>query len=241
MYFTQDFKIGLSMLGQSTFISNKGFLSILQDIAEMHSASIGYGVTDIYTTNYSWALLSWKIKFINRPKYGDVISIKTWSRKYSTKLYCYRDFEIYDSNQNLIAIASSKWVLIDISKGKITKLNDNLMELYQPEEKRVFEEDEIEKIAEPETIQNTINYKIRKADIDVNNHVNNLCYVDIALEAFPNSINEFNACTEFEIMYRHQIRLDDNIQASYTFENDKNYIIIKSNDGEKLNSIVKFS
>ena len=46
MFFTRDFRIGLSMLGQSTYISNKGFLSILQDIAEMHSASVGYGVTE---------------------------------------------------------------------------------------------------------------------------------------------------------------------------------------------------
>lgn len=241
MYFNQDFRIGLSMLGQSTYISNKGFLSILQDIAEMHSASIGFGVTDINKTNYSWALLNWKIKFINRPKYGEVLHIKTWSRKFPTKLYSYRDFEVYDSNENLIAIASSKWVLIDVAKWHISKIDDELMSLYEQEEKSVFETPEIDKISEPESVQSTINYKIRKSDIDVNNHVNNLCYVDIALEAFPNSVNEFNNCTEFEIMYKHQIRLDDNVEVSYTFENGKNYVVIKSDEGKKLHSIVKFS
>ena len=44
MFFTQDFRVSLTMLSQNTFISNKGFLSILQDIAEMHSASIGFGL-----------------------------------------------------------------------------------------------------------------------------------------------------------------------------------------------------
>ena len=61
MFFTRDFRISLTMLGKNTYISNKGFLSILQDIAEMHSASIGYGVTDIDKTGRSWALLNWKI------------------------------------------------------------------------------------------------------------------------------------------------------------------------------------
>ncbi len=241
MYFTQDFKIGLSMLSQNTYISNKGFLSILQDIAEMHSASVGYGVTDIYKTNYSWALLGWKIKFINRPKYGDILKIKTWSRSYKTKLYCYRDFEIYDSNQNLIAIASSKWILIDITKGKIAKLEDKLMNLYQPEDKSVFNTIEMERLLEPETIQRTINYTIRKADIDINNHVNNLCYVDIALEVFPGNSNEFNSCNEFEIMYKHQIKVDDTVQVSYTSINNENFVVIKSDDNKKLHSIIKFS
>jgi len=239
MFFTRDFRIGLSMLGQSTYISNKGFLSILQDIAEMHSASVGYGVTDIDKTNYSWALLNWKVQFINRPKYGETITIKTWSR-YSTKLYSYRDFEIYDSKQNLIGIASSKWVLIDVSKGRIAKLEDDIMSLYNPEDKSVFNIVEIDKIDEPSDITSTINYTIRKADIDVNNHVNNLCYVDIALEAFPGTTNEFNSCNNFEIMYKHQIRIDDEIDVSYSVQNNENYVVIKSNNDTKLHSIIKW-
>jgi len=239
MFFTRDFRIGLSMLGQSTYISNKGFLSILQDIAEMHSASVGYGVTDIDKTNYSWALLNWKVQFINRPKYGETITIKTWSR-YSTKLYSYRDFEIYDSKQNLIGIASSKWVLIDVSKGRIAKLEDDIMSLYNPEDKSVFNIVEIDKIDEPSDITSTINYTIRKADIDVNNHVNNLCYVDIALEAFPGTTNEFNSCNNFEIMYKHQIRIDDEINVSYSVQNNENYVVVKSNNDTKLHSIIKW-
>ena len=46
MYFTNKFKVTLSMLTNSNFISNKGFLSLLQDIAEMHSAEVGYGIAD---------------------------------------------------------------------------------------------------------------------------------------------------------------------------------------------------
>ena len=88
MFYTHNFRIGLTMLAQNTYISNKWLLSILQDIAEMHSASIGYGVTDIDKNYFSWALLNWKVKIISRPKYGDTITVKTWAR-HSKKLYCY--------------------------------------------------------------------------------------------------------------------------------------------------------
>ena len=140
----------------------------------------------------------------------------------------------------MVAIASSKWVLIDVSKGRIAKLEDELMELYNPENKSVFNIVEIDKISEPTSIDNTINYRIRKADIDVNNHVNNLCYVDIALEAFPGSTNEFNSCNNFEIMYKHQIRIDDEVDVSFTVQNNENYVVIKSDNGKKLHSIIKW-
>lgn len=239
MFFSQDFRISLTSLGTNIFVSNKGFLSLLQDVAEMHSASINYGITNIEKTKHSWAILNWKVQFISRPKYGETITIKTWARNY-TKLFCYRDFEIYNSNGDLIAIASSKWVLIDIEKHKIARLEEDVMKLYSPEEKSVFNTAEIEKISEPENYSNTINYVIRKSDIDVNNHVNNLCYVDIALEAFPGNTNEFNSCTEFEIMYKHQIRIEDMIKVSYSFENNENYVVIKSDEGTNLHAIIRF-
>lgn len=239
MFFIRDFRIGLSMLGKNTFISNKGFLSILQDVAEMHSASIGCGVTDIYKTNYSWALLNWKVKIISRPKYNDTITIKTWSR-YSTKLYSYRDFEILNSDGETIAIATSKWVLIDVRLGKIAKLEKEFITKYQPEDKSVFNIVELDKPCEPKSYLSEINFEIRKSDIDINNHVNNLFYMDMALEGFPGSTNEFNSCNEFEVYYKHQIRIEDKVTLHYSNENDNHCIAIKSNDGTVLHSIIKF-
>ena len=37
---------------------------------------------------------------------------------------------------------------------------------------------EIEKLSEPEKIDNSFSYKIQRRDIDTNNHVNNLKYLD---------------------------------------------------------------
>ena len=138
MFFTQNFRIGLSMLGQNVAISNKGLLSILQDVAEMHSASLGIGVTDIDKTNFSWALLNWKVKIISRPQYGETLTVKTWSR-YSTKLYSYRDFEVHNASGDLLVIATSKWILIDAEKRKIAKIEDDLISKYEPENKSVFD------------------------------------------------------------------------------------------------------
>jgi acyl-ACP thioesterase len=49
------------------------------------------------------------------------------------KLYAYRDYEIYDQNNNLLGIATSKWILINIETKKIQKLYTELEERYTTE------------------------------------------------------------------------------------------------------------
>ena len=53
------------------------------------------------------------------------------------RTYTYRDFEMYDKENNLCVIGTSKWVLIDIETGKIAKITEEIYEKYQIEEKSV--------------------------------------------------------------------------------------------------------
>ena len=92
----------------------------------MHSASVGLGLNDFDKTKLTWALINWKLKLINHCRYGEFLKIKTWARN-ANKICSYRDFEVYDSNNNLLAIATSKWDLIDINMGSIIKIEDNVI------------------------------------------------------------------------------------------------------------------
>ena len=67
---------------------------------------------------------NWKIKILKEANYGSTVTVKTWSRD-TNKLYTYRDFEIYDENNNLICIASSKWVLLSTKTGHITQITNS--------------------------------------------------------------------------------------------------------------------
>ena len=62
MFFSSNFRVGLLQIDNNSLLNNQGILSILEEAAEMHSASIGYGVNDISKTNLSWILLNWKVR-----------------------------------------------------------------------------------------------------------------------------------------------------------------------------------
>lgn len=241
MIVEQDYRIKLSEIGKENKITNKAILGDLEDVGGIHSNIAGYGILDIPQTKLSWVLLDWKLKIIRRPKYSEKIKIKTWSKN-AIKFYTYRDFEVYDENGQVIAIATSKWVLLDIDKGKIVKISDEVLNKYEPElEKSVFDISEIEKLQEPENYISEVEYTVKKSDIDVNNHMHNLNYLELANEALPEEIYNKQELNNVRINYRKEIKLGETVKCKYSFENNTHIIVIKSKDEKVIHAIIKLN
>ena len=171
MIYKEKFKIGLKDVWAKDEVSNIAILEYLEDIAAYHSDSVGIGINTTNKTQISWLLSDWKLEVIKRPHYGQILDIHTWSRKIE-KFYAFRDFEIYDEENNLCAIATSKWLLINNKTGKIVRVEAELADKYQSEMgKCVFKDTEIKKLYEPNEFINEVPYNARRRDIDVIGHI----------------------------------------------------------------------
>ena len=141
MIYFSNYKIGLEDIGRNNEATNKALLAIMQDIACLHSASVGYGVLEIETKKRAWMLLDWKMEVIKRPKYNDDIKVETWSRKVE-RLYAYRDFQIKDKEGNIIVIGTSRWIFVDTDRRRPVRLTADIADLYESEtDKNVFTEE----------------------------------------------------------------------------------------------------
>lgn len=207
----------------------------------MHSDEAGYGLNDIESTGFTWILLNWKVRVLKRPIYGEKILVKTWARK-TEKFYTYRDYQVFDASNNLLAIATTKWILMNAKTMGIEKISDEVISKYFPENVSVFDgEAEINKIADPKEYLSCMNYKVQRKDIDINNHMHNVYYLDLAYEALPDEVYENCRFNNFEIMYKKEIKLGEIVKCFYSHIDDTHYITIKSEDEKVLHSIIKFS
>ena len=239
MIFKEKFLIGLKDIEKEGKVKNRALLEYLENIAAMHSAQVGYGVNDIEKTKLTWILLEWKLQVIKRPKYGQTLNIETWAR-YTNKCYSYRDFEIYDDNNELCAIATSKWLLIDIVKNRPIKIEEELIQKYNPEYgKSVFNILELEKIKEPEDVTTNFTYKVNRFDIDINKHMHNLNYINLAYEALPEEAYENEEFNVVRISYKKEVKLGDILICKYKKENQKHVIVIKSEDEKTVHAIIE--
>lgn len=239
MIYKEKFKIGLKDVWKNSEVSNAAILEYLEDIAAYHSDSVGIGVNNTDDTNYTWLLLDWQVKVIKRPIYGQTLDIHTWSRKI-IKCYAYRDFEIYDDEGNLCVIATSKWLLINSKERKITKVEPELADMYKSEiGKCVFDNPEIEKLKVPDDFESEILYKVQRRDIDVIGHMHNLYYLDLAYEALPDDVYNERPFDNIRVMYKKEIKFGETVRCKYTKVQDKNIVVIESEDGKILHTIIE--
>ena len=241
MIFREDFKIQLKDIGKENYIKNIGILEIFENIGTHHSDIAGYGPNTIKETGVSWVLLDWKLQVIKRPQYGQNLSVHTWARTIGGEIkraYTYRDFEVYDDENNVCIIGTSKWVLININTGRITKIDEDIIGKYEPEDKNVFNIDELDKIKIPDNFDNEITYKVGRKDIDINGHMHNLYYLDLAYEALPEDVYNKRPFDNVRIQYKKEIKLGDIIKCNYNFENNEHIITICDENDTKVHAVI---
>lgn len=237
--YTKNFSVNFSDVGENNRLTNKGILRLMQEVSGIHSDSLGYGVNDTPRTGLAWLILNWKLKVFSRPKWNTSLTLKTWAR-WQKSLYSCRDIEIYDDENNLVAVATSKWILFDVSKQSIFKITPEVRDKFPVFEKSVFEGESIEKLREPENSNFVYEYKIQRRDIDTNHHVNNLNYLDYAYEALPEDVYSSMDFSNVEIMYKHEAKLGDIISVFYSHtEKGEHIVTIKDKDRKNLHAIIK--
>ena len=240
MIYEHKTRVDISKVNGNAFVTNRGMLALLENVACMHSDKAGYGICEIPITHLSWVQLNWRVQIIRRLKYGEEITIKTWARN-ASKVSTLRDFEVLDKDNNVVCIATTRWTLTNIETQSITKITEDIITKYIPDTKSIMPDFVFKKLKEPENFTNGYAYTTQRRDIDVNKHMHNLNYLDLAYEALPDDVysqthtNDFN---NIEIMYKTAIRLGDVSKCNYTFEEDKHIVTIKSMDNKVLHCIV---
>lgn len=236
MIFKHNFDIPLRVINNKKEVSNKYILECFENIAELHSKSIDLGIDSILEEGITWVLLEWQVKVLKRPYYGQKIEVNTWAR-YTNKFYSYRDFEMY-ANGNLCAIATSKWLLIDIQKGRPARIQDKFMQRYSPEwSKEVLGVTEVEKLLEKGSYEKQDEYIVRRCDIDINGHMHNLNYLDLVYQMLSDEDVEkdFN---NIRITYKKEIKYKDKVKTLYKKEEGKHCFIIKDAE-EKTHALIE--
>ncbi len=206
-------------------------LKILENSGNKHSDTAGDAILEGSSNGKGWVMTDWYIELISYPKYGDKIKACTWSEPVKQTFVCTRNFEMY-CNGELTVKGMTKWILLDLTNGRPCKITQEIIDQYKPEDKEVFPGSKLDRLVTPESFSRETQISIRRADIDFNDHVHNLTYLDYALEALPQEVYDNRNFKKLRISYKQAVKSGEEILCKYTEKDGRHICCVYGKSGD---------
>lgn len=205
-------------------------VKLFQDVAFEHSNYLGLGVEVLIKMRLSWVLYANYIKVFNYPKLSDKLTITTWVKD-KNGITVQRDFEVKNGNKNIL-YATNLWVLFNIDKRQAIQFPDEIISMYEPEDSDILPEVNY-RLSYDKNInyEYTFRFNTRFFDLDANEHVNNITYIDFVYTAIYRMLKKDVFIKDFNITYKKEITISDEvIEVQLNHNHDKiNFSIVGTN------------
>ncbi|TYI70651.1 hypothetical protein E1A91_D08G236400v1 [Gossypium mustelinum] len=213
-FIIRGFEVGINKIATIETIAN-----LLQEVGSNHAQSVGFS-TDGFGTSPTmrklhliWVTARMHIEVYKYPAWRDVIEIETWCQN-EGRIGTRRDWILNDvATGEVFGRATSKWVMMNQDTRRMQKVSDDVKEEYLvfcPREPRLaFSEKNNKSLKRIAKLEDPVRYsklglKPRRADLDMNQHVNNITYIGWVLESIPKEIIDTHELQAITLDYRRE-------------------------------------
>ncbi len=231
--YTFKSRVRYSEIDATGTLSLNGVINYMQDCSTFQSEDLGVGIEYLKSKHRAWLLNSWQIVIHRYPKLCEEIEIGTQAYDFSS-MFGHRNFILRDSNNQVLAVANSLWILVDTITGHPVKIRKEDVDIYgsgQPLEMEYAGR----KILLPKEMEEQNSFIVESYHIDTNNHVNNGQYVQMAMTCIPQQVT----ITQIRAEYKRQALLHDTI-VPYVGKIENEYVVSLNDTNKKPYAVVSF-
>lgn len=232
MSYSFDSRVRFSETDANRNLTLNALINYFQDCSTFQSESLGDGVEQAKAQKRVWMLASWQIVIERYPKLCENIKISTWPYGFR-RSFGDRNFMMEDEGGNRIAYANSLWVYVNTETGVPQQIPETIADLYGME-KKLDMEYAPRRIKVPKEGEELEHFTVLKQHLDVNQHVNNGQYIQMA-SAYLEPDFEIH---QMRAEYKSQAKLGDIIVPKRYVEEDR-IVIVLSDINEQPYTIVE--
>ncbi|KAG8640362.1 oleoyl-acyl carrier protein thioesterase 1, chloroplastic [Manihot esculenta] len=227
-FIVRSYEVGINKTATVETIAN-----FLQEVGCNHAQSVGFS-TDGFATTHTmrkmhliWVTARMHIEIYKYPAWSDVVEVETWCQT-EGRIGTRRDWILKDcATGQLIGRATSKWVMMNQDTRRLQKVTDDVRDeliVYFPRELRLaFPEDNNSSLKKIAKLEDPAQYSKlglvpRRADLDMNQHVNNVTYIGWVLESMPQEIIDTHELQTITLDYRRECQHDDVVDSLTSVE-----------------------
>ncbi|XP_010927699.2 oleoyl-acyl carrier protein thioesterase 1, chloroplastic isoform X2 [Elaeis guineensis] len=227
-FIVRCYEVGINKTATVETIAN-----LLQEVGCNHAQSVGFSTDGFATTptmrklHLIWVTSRMHIEIYKYPAWGDVVEIETWCQG-EGKIGTRRDWILKDlASGEVIGRATSKWVMMNQDTRRLQRVSDEVREEYLvfcPRTPRLaFPEEDNGSLKKIPKLEDPAEYSRlglipRRADLDMNQHVNNVTYIGWVLESMPQEIIDTHELQTITLDYRRECQHNDMVDSLTSLE-----------------------
>ena len=233
--YEQSYNIRTYEIDSSKRITVPALVTLMQETAMQQVVKLKVSLWDLEALHMSWVMMRMQLKIKRLPLLGEPLTITTNPAGFE-KFFTYRDYRVYGDNKELIATASSTWLMMDTEKRKMTRIPDFILK-YEPPTDQPFLDRPLNKlpILDKELSPKT-NLKVNWHDLDFNEHLSNVSYIKWMVETMDDNYLRKGELRQMDIFFRSEALWKDDIVGSIVQIDDHTFRhrLIRKSDQKEL-------
>ena len=197
----------------------------LQDVAGEAASRWKADGEDLKKLGLMWVIVRYEV-FFERPLLpGDGLCFRTWALPFRHKM-SQRNVLLLDSNGGIVLKAAGVWAVVDREMRKMIEPADYPLS-FETEVGDVS----LSRPSAPEKTEllHHLSYAVQAADLDMNQHMNNTRYFDLAESVLPASDRE-KTLRLVRAAFFNEARLGETIELSWGEERDVRFFSGRKDD-----------
>ncbi|MGN0213761.1 MAG: acyl-[acyl-carrier-protein] thioesterase [Muribaculaceae bacterium] len=202
-------------------------LTRIIEVATEHADIWGVGYSTLITSNESWVLSRVSIEMTKLPPVNKKYIFTTWIESYN-RHFSQRNFEISDDEGNILGYARTVWVVINSETREsvdISKFN-YMTEVISQHPCPIEPQSRLKPVSDG----SVGHYNFKYCDLDINQHVNSVRYVELLMNQLPLSTYHANMVKRFEIAYIRECRYAEDV--TIRVDNSTNDVRLEITDAD---------
>ena len=198
-------------------------INYFQESAWRNAESMGFGYRDLAAKDRFWVLSRMYVEMYRYPLWGDVILLETWPKGMES-LFALRDFRFKSADgKELFGAGTTAWLIIDGTTHRLQRVDRVCGDMPCYPQNALDRQPA--KIALAAMMTPRTRIIVGHTDVDLNSHVNNVCYLNWAVNYLPLE-NDQLTIRSAEINFLAEARLHSPVEILYGNDSEQVWVCL---------------
>ena len=190
-------------------------IQALHDTAIEQVIKLKISATELKPMGLGWVLVNQNLEIFDYPVMGQRIKLKTYPSG-KDRLYTYRDYYLHNEDDQLLAQASTAWILMDIKHRRLGDYPSRISQLLKSSNEMPHLPRPRLRLGNGAMLVNEKVFEVQYSDIDFNGHLSNHCFFKWMLDSLPSAFLSAKRISGFEVKFKGEAFEGENVIARHS-------------------------